>query len=71
MRTVIFSCTNDSGCQAAIEFFASTPHMGGLLARLQQRGRAGFPSSYQVVVRSKVQSAQTISAEYADHVVLP
>jgi hypothetical protein len=70
MRTVIFSCTNDSGCQAAIEFSVSTGHMAGLLSRFHQEGRSGFPSSYQVVVRCRVQSAQTISAEYADHVVL-
>jgi len=69
LRTVVISCTHDSGCQAAMEFFASAAHMQRLLERFRRNGLADFPPSYQVVVRSRVQSGQTISAEYADHVV--
>jgi hypothetical protein len=69
-RTVILSCSNDSGCQAAMEFFASATHMRKLLERFQKQQNAGFPPSYQVVVRCRVQSGQTISVDYADHVVL-
>lgn len=69
-RTVILSCSNDSGCQAAMEFFASATHMQKLLERFHKEQLAGFPPSYQVVVRCRVQSGQTISVDYADHVVL-
>jgi hypothetical protein len=70
LRTVVISCSHDSGCQAAMEFFASGSHLQGLLDRLRRTGLADFPPSYQVVVKSRVQSGQTISTEYADHVVL-
>jgi hypothetical protein len=70
LRTVVISCTHDSGCQAAMEFFASAAHMQKLLDRFRNEALPGFPPSYQVVVRCRVQSGQTISAEYADHVVL-
>jgi hypothetical protein len=69
MRTAIFSCTNDSGCQAAMEFFASATQMQDLRDRFHKDGR-GFPPAYQVVVRCRVQSGQTISGEYGAHVVL-
>jgi hypothetical protein len=70
LRTVVISCTHDSGCQAAMEFFASASHMQKLLDRFRRRGLSDFPPAYQAVVRCRVQSGQTLSAEYADHVVM-
>jgi hypothetical protein len=67
--TAIFSCSNDSGCQAALEFFSSASQMQRMRERFRAEGLPGFPPSYQVVVRCRVQSGQTISADYADHLV--
>jgi hypothetical protein len=68
--TAIFSCSNDSGCQAALEFFSTASQMQRMRERFQAEGLPGFPPWYQVVVRCRVQSGQTISADYADHLVL-
>ncbi len=69
-RTIVVSCTNSAGCQAGMEFVTSAASMRGLLERLRAAGLRGFPDGYQVVVRSRVQAVQAISAEYVSHVVL-
>jgi hypothetical protein len=70
LRTVVISCTNDSGCQGAMEFFSSASQMQKVLDLFRGEGLAGFPPAYQIIVRTRVQSGQTISADYADHQVL-
>jgi hypothetical protein len=70
-RTVIVSCTNSAGCQAAVEFFSSASSMRGLRDRLRGENQDGFPPAYQVVVRCRVEKSQALSGEYEAHVVLP
>ena len=71
LGTLIISCTNAGGCQAAMEFLSSPSSLRDFQARLRQEGRPGFPPAYQVVIRSPVfLSAQAISGgTYEAHVV--
>jgi len=71
LRTVIVSGTHSAGSQAAMEFFASPADMRRLRERFRAENQEGFPAAYQVVVRSRVHSAQAISSEYVTHVTLP
>jgi hypothetical protein len=65
--TVLVSCTNAAGCQAALEFFSSAHSMRDLLGRF---GQEGFPAAYQVVIRCRVHISQAITGIYQDHVIL-
>ncbi len=71
LGTIIISCTNAGGCQAAMEFLSSASSLRDFQARLRQEGLPGFPPAYQAVVRSPVfLSAQAISGgAYEAHVV--
>jgi len=70
LGTLIISCTNAAGCQAAMEFLSSPGSLRGFRARLREEGRPGFPPAYQTVIRSQVfQSAQVVSGSYEAHVV--
>jgi hypothetical protein len=70
LRTVVVSCTNAGGCQAAVEFLASPNSLRGLRDRFRNEGLPGFPPAYQAVIRSQVfLSSQAISGEYEAHVV--
>jgi hypothetical protein len=65
--TVLVSCTNAAGCQAALEFFSSAQSMRDLLGRF---GQGEFPDAYQVVIRCRVHISQAITGTYEDHVIL-
>jgi hypothetical protein len=71
LGTIIISCTNAAGCQAAMEFLSSPNSLRGFRTRLRQEGLPGFPPAYQAVIRSPVfLSAQAISVgDYEAHVV--
>jgi hypothetical protein len=71
LGTIIISCTNAGGCQAAMEFLSSPSSLRDLRDRLRQDGLSGFPPAFQAVVRSPVfLSAQAISGgNYEAHVV--
>jgi len=71
LGTIIVSCTNAAGCQAAAEYLSSPGSLRELQGRLRREGLAGFPPAYQVVIRSPVfLSAQAIGAgTYESHVV--
>jgi hypothetical protein len=71
LGTMIISCTNAAGCQAAMEFLSSPSSLRAFKARLRQQGLPGFPPAFQVVVRSPVfLSAQAVSGgDYEAHVV--
>jgi len=69
--TVLVSCTNAAGCQAALEFFSSAHSMRDLLGRFgRERSHEGFPEAYQVVIRCRVHISQAITGTYEDHVIL-
>jgi hypothetical protein len=70
-RTVVLSCTNSAGCEAAAEFFCSPQKMRALREKLRAEKHTSFPPAYQVVIRSKVQKSQAVSSEYEWHYVLP
>lgn len=70
LRTIVISCTNAAGCQAALEFLTSPGSLRGLLDRLRKDGLTTFPEAYQTVIRSQVfQTSQAISGDYEAHVV--
>jgi hypothetical protein len=69
-RTIVISCTNAAGCQAALEFLSSPGSLAAFRQRLLAEGLSGFPPGYQVVIRSDVfLSAQSLSGAYEAHVV--
>ena len=69
-RTVLISCTNSAGCQAAMEYFASPAEMRALRERFRLEQGTDSPPAYQVVVRTRVHTSQAISGEYEAHLVL-
>lgn len=70
LGTIIISCTNAGGCQAAMEFLSSPGSLRDFQARLRQEGLPGFPPAYQVVIRPRVfQSAPVTPGDYEAHVV--
>jgi hypothetical protein len=71
LGTVIVSCTNAAGCEAAMEFLASPGRLRDLRVRMGREGRPGFPPAYQAVIRSPVfLSAQAVSVGVCEaHVV--
>jgi hypothetical protein len=69
-RTVLFSGTLSPGTQAAGEFFASAKQLGELRRLFKKEGHAGFPSAYQVVVRSNVFGTSALDVEYVTHRVI-
>ena len=69
-KTVLVSCTNAAGCQAALEFFSSPASMRGLLERFRREHHDGFPAAYQIVIRCRVHLSQAISGAYENHVIL-
>jgi hypothetical protein len=70
LRTVIFSGTLSPGTQAAGEFFSSAKLLGELRRVFRNEGYAGFPSAYQVVVRSNVFGASALDVRYVAHRVI-
>lgn len=69
-RTLIVSGVSNVGVQGAMEFFASPERMRDLKQRFEKEGQAGFPDSYQVVVRCTAQDRLPLSCNYAAHYVL-
>jgi hypothetical protein len=69
-RTVIISCTNSAGCEAAAEFFCSEQKMRFLSEKLRQEKYSSYPPAYQVVIRSKVHQSQAVTSDYEWHYVL-
>jgi hypothetical protein len=69
-RTVVISGTGSAGVQAVAEFFSSPAHMRDLRNRFVTAGLPGFPSSYQLLVRSKTVGLRLLSYEYASHVLV-
>lgn len=70
-RTVLVSCTNSQGCQAAMDFFASPNSMSALRDRFRAEGLSGFPPAYQVVVRCDLHLSQPVAGAYEAHAVVP
>lgn len=69
-KSVIFSCANSAGCQAAAEFFSSPRCLRDLQERFRKEGIKGFPRAYQVVVRAKADGLMLLSFIYETHRVL-
>jgi hypothetical protein len=67
LRTVIFSATRSAGSQAASEFFSSPKQLRMLKGLFQKEGHAGFPASYQVLVRSNVFDTFALDVQYVTH----
>jgi hypothetical protein len=70
LRTVIFSGTLSPGTQAAGEFFSSAKLLGELRRLFRKEGYAGFPTAYQVVVRSNVFGTSALDVRYVTHRVI-
>ena len=70
LRTVLFSGTLSPGTQAAAEFFSSAKRLADLRRLFQKEGYAGFPSAYQVVVRSNVFGTSALDVQYVAHRVI-
>jgi hypothetical protein len=70
LRTVIFSATRSAGSQAASEFFSSPKQLRTLKSLFQKEGHAGFPPSYQVVVRANVFDTSALDVQYVTHRVI-
>ena len=70
LRTVLFSGTLSPGTQAAAEFFSSAKRLTDLRRLFQKEGYAGFPSAYQVVVRSNVFGTSALDVQYVTHRVI-
>jgi hypothetical protein len=71
LRTILISCTNSAGCQAAMEFFSSPQSLRELRARLLREGLQELPAAYQVVIRTQVfLTSQSISGAYEAHEVI-
>jgi hypothetical protein len=69
-RTVILSGTISPGTQAAAEFFCSASHLLDLKEKFVRAGLAGFPDTYQVVVRAQVHGNMLLDVSYVTHCVL-
>ncbi len=69
-RTVIVSGINSAGSHAAAEFLSSPQHLATLAAHFKREGHAGWPASWQVVVRSKADSLLPLDVQYHAHRVL-
>jgi hypothetical protein len=69
-RIVVISGTWSAGIQAVAEFFTSPVRMKDLKDRFKAAGLAGFPASYQVLLRSNTYGARLMSYEYARHEVV-
>lgn len=69
-RIALFSANPSAAAAAALEFFSSTRHLRELKARLKKEGYSGFPPSYQVVVRCKLDNNTPTEFSYETHVVL-
>jgi hypothetical protein len=67
LKTVLFSGTLSPGTQAASEFFASPKRLRELRALFQKEGYAGFPASYQVVIRANVFGTSALDVQYVTH----
>jgi hypothetical protein len=67
LRTIIFSSTRSAGSQAAGEFFSSPKHLRILKGLFIKEGHAGFPASYQVLVRSNVFDTSALDVQYVTH----
>jgi hypothetical protein len=59
-----------AGTQAAAEFFSSAKRLTDLRRLFQKEGYAGFPSAYQVVVRSNVFGTSALDVQYVTHRVI-
>ena len=70
LRTVLFSGTLSPGTQAAAEFFSSAKRLADLRRLSQKEGYLGFPSAYQVVVRSNVFGTSALDVQYVTHRVI-
>jgi hypothetical protein len=66
-RTLIVSGVSNVGVQGAMEFFTSPERLLDLKSRFQRDGLAGFPDSYQLVVRCTAQDSLPLSCGYAAH----
>jgi hypothetical protein len=69
-RTLLLSCANSAGCQAAAEFFSSPQSLKELRDRFRKEGINGFPASYQVVIKARTDGVVVLSFNYVAHRVL-
>ena len=64
---VVFSGITSVGIQGAAEYFSSPAAMAGLKNIFKKDGSAGFPASYQVVVKCTNTNLLLLSADYYAH----
>lgn len=69
-RTIIVSGISQAGIEGAMEFFTSANSLSALKERFIKQGRAGFPNSYQLVVRCTAEDSLPLSCGYAAHYLL-
>lgn len=69
-RTVTISGLTSVGSHGAAEFFTSAAELRAMRERFKSEGLAGFPGSYQVVVKCKSSDTLLISAEYETHATI-
>ena len=69
-RTLIVSGISNVGIHGVMEFFTSPERLQDLKNRFRHDGLAGFPKSYQLVVRCTAQDSLPLSCGYAAHYVL-
>ncbi len=68
---VIFSGLTSVGVHGAAAFFSSARDLRALKAQFQSKGIAGWPKSYQVLVKCRASDdAQLLSYSYADSAVI-
>ncbi|MCX6630513.1 MAG: hypothetical protein NTW28_23095 [Candidatus Solibacter sp.] len=70
LRTIVLSGTLSPGTQAASEFFSSPKQLQAFLRLLRKEGHAGFPPSYQVIVRSNIFDTSALDVQYVTHRVI-
>ena len=68
--TLVVSGVSNVGIYGAMEFFASVERLQDLKASLLKDGLAGFPKSYQLVVKCTAENSLPLSCGYAAHHVL-
>jgi len=69
-RTIVVSGTNSAGVHAAAEFLTSPYDMELLLGRFRAEGCAGWPRSWQAVVKTNSEAMLPFNVSYQAHKVL-
>lgn len=70
-RTIVFSADPSAGSAAAVDYMSNPDQLRQLERRLIEQGLSGFPPSFQVLLRCRVDDNMPLVADYVSHHRLP